>query len=477
MKDILVGQRGVRMQKLTTEDCRRIHEASLRLLANVGVEVHHEGALEIFREAGASVDGTRVRLHRELVEWALEVSPNGFTLHDRGGAPVMPVTGTNVFFGPGSETPQMLDHRTGERRNPVLADVAEGIRVVDALPNIDFMMSLFVPWDLDPSVAYVEQFKTMLMNSTKPPLMVTPSPDDVNKMVGMLEAIAGGEQQLREKPRGMLYINVTHPFRHEFDDVEKAIFAARKGLPFTYNPTVLRGANSPITVASGLAVAVAGEMIGLVLSQLVSEGAPFAFALSVDKLDMRSMVDVYSAPENRVTFVEMANFYDKPHFGLGGSSDSKVVDEQSVGEAVLSLLTEAMAGSNLVHDVGYMESGISNSLVQLAICDEFIGWVRRFMDATEVSDETLQLDLIERVAPMGDYLSEDHTLEHFSEDWYPKLLDQSTCDRWLKQGGKTLRERAEERVDHIIETHQVEPLAPEILAAIDSITEQEQHAS
>ena len=191
---------------------------------------------------------------------------------------------------------------------------------------------------------------------------------------------------------------------------------------------------------------------------------------TADKLDMRSMINVYSAPENRVGFTEMARFYGIPHFGLAGASESKLVDEQSAAEAALSLLVEALAGSNLIHDVGYMESGMSNSLAQIVILDEVIGWIRRFMEPLVVDEETLALELIERVAPLGDYLAEDHTLAHYGEDWYPGLFDHSSYDRWVKGGlACTLSEKAARRVDELLASHQVPDLPPEVLAELDAI--------
>ena len=470
MKNPLIAQRGVRFQKLSVGQCTAIHDASCRLLETVGIEAHHEQAREILKKAGAVVEGTRVRVPRRLVDWALGVVPRSFTLHTRVGVAAMEVGGANVYFGNGSETPNVLDHRTGERRHGTLADVVEGVRLLDALPNIDFVMSLFVPWELAPQVAYVGQFKAMIENSTKPFLFLSPSGEDFRAMVEMLEAVAGGEEALREKPRGLGYINVTHPFRHEFDDLDKLMFLARKGVPYTYNPTVLRGASGPITQAGSMAVGNMGELFGLVLAQLVNEGCPATMSGgTADKLDMRSMIDIYSAPENRVAFTEMARFYDIPHFGLAGGSDAKLVDEQAAAEASLTMLVEALAGSNLIHDVGYMESGMSNSLAQIVICDEIIGWIRRFMDPIVVDEETLALGLIERVAPMGDYLAEDHTLAHFGEDWYPGLFDQSSHDKWVKAGSLRLGEKATRRVDELLAHHQVEDLPSDVVAQLDRI--------
>jgi trimethylamine--corrinoid protein Co-methyltransferase len=470
MKTVLQGQRGVRFHKLTPEQCALIHDASCRLLETVGVEAHHERAREILLGAGATVEGTRVRLPRHLVDRALAQAPKSFTLHSRDGEPVMPVGGTNVFFGNGSETPNILDHRTGERRHGTLADVAEAVRVLDALPNIDFVMSAFVPWDLDPQVAYVRQFEAMLRNTEKPFLFLSPSSVDVAAMVAMLEAVAGGAEELRARPRGLGYINVTHPFRHEWDDLEKLMFLAEKGVPYVHNPMALRGASGPITKAGSIAVGNAGELFGLVLAQTVNPGCPASVSGgTADKLDMRSMINVYSAPEDRVAYAEMARHYDLPHFGLGGASDSKLVDEQSAAEASLTMLVEALAGSNLIHDVGYMESGMSNSLAQIVICDEVIGWIRRFMDPIVVDEETLALDLIERVAPLGDYLGEEHTMAHYHEDWYPGLFDQSSHDKWVKGGSLSLGEKAARRVDHLLETHPVPDLPADVLEEIERI--------
>jgi len=461
---------GRRLEKLTRDQARSIHEASVRLLENVGIVANHPWVREILAAAGAAVDGTRVRVPRALVEWALDVAPRTFVLHDRAGRPVMEVGGDNVYFGVGPGTLDILDHRTGERRPSTLADTAEGARVVDALPRIDYLMSLFTPLDIDQRVAYVHEFKAMLRNCTKPCIFMSHASDDLRSMVAMLEAVAGGVDALREKPRGIGYANITHPFRHEFEDLERLLFLAGKGVPLTYVPLTMAGVSGPITRAGATAVANAGELFGLVVAQLVNEGCPVAVAGGASaKLDMRSMVTIFSAPESRVAFTQMARFYDLPHFGLAGASDSKVVDEQAAAEAALTMMAEALAGSNLIHDVGYMDSGNSNSLAQIVICDEIVGWIRRFMEPVVVDEETLALELIERLAPMGDYLGEDHTMAHVDDDWYPGLFDHSSHDKWLKGGALRLGEKAARRVDELLAAHRVEDLSPAVLEQIDAI--------
>jgi trimethylamine--corrinoid protein Co-methyltransferase len=382
----------------------------------------------------------------------------------------MPLERNNVFYGPGSDCPNILDHRTGVRRRGTLQDIVDGIRLCDALPNLDFLMSICIASDQDQETADRHQMRAMLMNSTKPILFVTTEFEGCVDAVAMAEAVAGGEEALRSNPIAACYINVATPLRHNAEALQKLLFMAEKGLPTTYTPVVLRGINGPVTAAGALALANAGELAGLVLAQLKRQGTPVILSGGTnDMLDMRTLGDVYAAPENRVMCVEMAHYYGLPVFGLGGASDSKVPDEQAAAEAAFSLLLESLAGSHLVHDVGYLESGLCNSLEQIAICDELINFVKRFMEGLEVSEETLALDIIDEVGPHGDFLGTKHTVEHFKEDWYPNLLDRNNFEGWAAEGGNTLRQRARVRVDEILADHRPEPLPADVQRKIDEI--------
>lgn len=458
--------------RVTTEDqLRWLHHASLEILDRTGVCLYEEESLGLLRKAGVKVsEGNRVRIHPGLVEWALSIAPKRVVLCDRHGRRVMPLERHNVFFGPGSDCPNILDHRSGERRPGTLRDIEEGIRLCDALPNIDFLMSLCVLNDLDQVTADRFQMRAMLMNSTKPILFVTTEFEGCVSAIKMAEAVAGGEEELRRNPLCALYINVTTPLRHNEEALQKLMFMAGKGLPTTYTPVVLRGINGPVTAAGALALANAGELVGVVLAQLKREGAPIILTGGThDMLDMRTMGDIYAAPENRGTLVEMAHFYGLPIFGLGGASDSKVPDEQAAAEAAFSLMLETLGGANLVHDVGYLESGLCNSFEQIVICDEMINYIKRFIASQEINDETLALDVIDEVGPHGDFLSSPHTARHYKEDWYPRLFDRSDYNGWSTAGKRTLREKARERVEDLLSSHQPEPLPAQLQKKIDDI--------
>ena len=145
---------GPLFRRLSDDQLEAIHLASLEIMERTGIRFYEQEAVDLFKKAGAPVsDGNRVRIPSHLVEWALSIVPKRVVLCDRHGRRVLPLEDHKVFFGPGSDCLNILDHRTGERRKPVLNDVLEGTLVCDYLPNIDFVMSMFLPWDVRPEVS------------------------------------------------------------------------------------------------------------------------------------------------------------------------------------------------------------------------------------------------------------------------------------------------------------------------------------
>lgn len=460
-----------RIRKFSDDQVKRLHDASLEILERTGVCLYSQEALDLVQKAGVKVsDGNRVRIPPALVEWALSVAPKQVVLSDRHGKPVMDLSGYNTYYGTGSDCPNVIDHRTGERRPGLLKDIEEATRVCDALPNIDFLMSFCIANDVEQKVYDRYQMRAMLANSIKPILFVTLEFAGTRDAVEMAEAVAGGRESLERHPFAALYINVTAPLRHNEEALQKLLFMAERGLPTTYTPVVLRGASGPVTVAGAIALANSGELAGLVIAQLKRAGTPIILTGGVnDMLEMRSMLDVYAAPENRVSLLEVAHYYNMPIFGLTGCSDSKLPDEQAAAEAAFSLLLETQGGAQMAHDVGYLEGGLSNSIEQVVICDELINYVKRFMTPIEVSDETLALDLIDEVGPHGDFLGTTHTRAHYKQDWYPKLFDRRNYDHWVADGSKSLQRRAKERVETILASHRPEPLPDDVQHRLDEI--------
>ncbi|MBS1252109.1 MAG: Glycine betaine methyltransferase [Anaerolineales bacterium] len=460
-------------RRLSDEQCQKIHWASLEVLERTGVRLYEQEAIDLLEKAGAHIsDGNRARIPSGLVEKAFTTVPKRVVLCDRHGNRVMPVEGHRSFYGPGSDCLNIIDHRTGERRKPALQDVVDGMIVADALPNIDFVMSMVLPMDVPQMVADRYQMEAMLNHTTKPIVFVTTEFSGCADAVEMAEAVAGGAEALRLNPFVACYINVTTGLRHNQEALQKLLYLADKGLPALYIPVGQGGTTAPVTMAGCQTIWNVGALVGLVLSQLKREGAPYIMAgWGSGALDMKTMVQPYAEPDRRGIAQAMAHFYGLPMFALGGCSDSKCVDQQAGIEAALTLMVTALTGGNIVHDLGYLESGLCYSLPQLAICDDILGWLDHFLRGVEVDEETLAVDLIDEVGPDGQFIDAEHTYRHFRERFYPQLFDRHNHDDWQAKGGKTLAERAADRVANILAEHEPDPLAKEAAQAVHAIVE------
>jgi len=456
---------------LTDEQCRLIHCASLETLERTGVMLYYQPAIDLLEKAGCLVQDNHVRIPSHLVEWALRTAPSRIMLYNRNGEPVVPLGDRISTYGTGSDCLHVLDHRTGERRTAVLQDIVDGIRVADAMPHVDFIMSMFLPSDV-PVAAEVRQVEVMLTYSAKPICFVTYEWEGTPEIIEMIEAAVGGAERLRINPTAILYLNPTSGFRHNEAALRKLMYVAERHLPCVYWPEVGRGLTCPITFAGGMACSNAGHLAGLVIAQLVSEGAPVTLCTAVPfSIDMRTMVVPYVDPDCKGFGLEMSHYYNLPAFNWGGMSDSKLLDEQAIMEATLSLFAATLNGGNLIHDVGYMESGLTGSLELVVICDEIISWLKAFMQGLEISEETLALDLIHQHALSGDFLGTQHTLRHVREGWGPRLVDRQNYDKWLEGGGTSMRARARAKVDDILNSEPQRILPSEVEKRIKAIAD------
>ena len=461
-----------RYARLTPQQCQQLHHASLTILERTGVRLFEPAAIELLKKAGAAVEGDRVRIPARLVDRAMQTAPKSVTLFDRLGRPALNLEDYRVFFGPGSDALNIIDHRTNERRRPVLQDVRDGITVCDALSNIDFVLSLFLPSDVDQRLADRYQMEAMLNHTVKPIMIITYETSGLLDAIEMAEAAAGGAQALREKPFVAGYINVTTALLHNQEALQKLLFLAEKNLPALWIPVTSGGTTGPVTMAGNVAFNNAGVLAGIVLSQLKREGAPLIVpGFAGDALDLKTMVDPYAEPDHRGIAAALAHYYGLPMFSLAGGSDAKLVDQHAAIEAALTIAVESISGGHLIHDLGYLESGLAFSLVQLAICDEIVAWLKPFLKPVEIDDETLALDVIDHLGPEGSFLSSAHTRAHYRERWYPTLIERFNYGQWEKKGGQTLAQRAADKVESILAAHRPVPLSEDAAKAIHAIME------
>jgi trimethylamine--corrinoid protein Co-methyltransferase len=456
--------------RISESQCQQVHEACCDILERVGVKLDLDEARGILKKGGAKIDDRGlVHIPSCMVEQALKTVPKQVTLFDRNGSPVMPIRDRLCYYGPGSDCLNIIDHREGLRRKAVLQDVLEGTVLCDALDEVDFVMSMVLPSDIDTAVADRYQMEAMLSHTHKPIIYVTYEYAGCVDCIAMAEVVAGSAEALREKPNLACYINVISGLHHNIDALQKLLFLASKGLPSLYIPSSTGGVTSPITPAGSLAMDYAGVLVGLVLSQLVREGTPVIVpGMPPGQLDMLTMVSTYCEPE-RGHSQAMAHYYGLPMFSLGGATEAKVVDQQAAAEAALTLMSETLAGGHIIHDLGYLESGMTFSFAQLIICTEIVRWIKGYGKPIPVDEESLALELIAEKGPEGHFLDSDHTHKHFRERWYPDLFERKTYDMWKNEGAKSLGERAAERAARLIAEHNPEPLPSGITGQLRKI--------
>lgn len=462
-----------KMTMLGQEDRLRIHQASCEILHKTGVQIHNRDGLDLLKQAGALVKEELVKIPPSMVEWALASAPDRFNLYRRGSDEiVVRLDGKGVYFGTGSDTLHYLDPRSGNRREFRLADIADCMHVLDGLPEIGFVMSTGVPRDVPEETYYRHQFATMLRHTSKPIVFVCNDLKDIEAIGAMAAAVAGGMERLAQFPNILLYSEPSTPLQHSREATEKLLYCAEHAIPVTHSPAPMMGGTAPITLAGAVALGNAEMLSGLVMHQLKNPGAPFLYGHGVHHLDMKTMVSVYGAPEYqlaRVMAAEMGRFYNLPVWGYAAHSDSKVLDGQAAADAQFSVLIALLAKTNLNHDVGYLESGLTNSPEYMVLTDEIISMSRKFVEGVRIDDETLALDVIDEVGPGGQFMTHNHTLNNWRELWTPQLFDRQRLDRWEKSGAKDINARVREKTIALMDGHQTSSLPETVDAEIESI--------
>jgi trimethylamine--corrinoid protein Co-methyltransferase len=243
-------------------------------------------------------------------------------------------------------------------------------------------------------------------------------------------------------------------------------------MPIVYSPAPMMGGTAPVTLAGGLAVGTAEVLSGLVIHQLKNTGAPFVFGSGLHHLDMRTSISVYGAPEfqlARLGVADLGRFYGLPTWGYAGHSDSCIFDAQAASDSLYSVLIALQSRTNLVHDVGYLEAGLTCSPEMIVYTCEMISMLRYFNDGFTIDTDTLALDVIDSVGPGGNFMIEDHTIDRFRNYWDPVLQTRHRLDAWKQAGGRTMEDRVRERTSELMKNAPGSPLPASLAEEVEYI--------
>jgi len=469
-----IENRSISFRVLSDDQIWEIKRAAFDVLAKTGCRISHKGALKILKQAGAMVKDNLVKLPEHIVEECLRTAPKGFTIYDRDGNRAMEVEGRKSYYGTSTGSPNTKDALTGEVHETQLIDIARGAKIADALSNIDWVMPVGSARDVEPPLAEeIHEFEAIVTNTTKPMVMLSYSPRAFELVYEMAAEVAGGLDALKEKPFIIAYPEPITPLVFPDDGVERMFFVADLGMPQIPGPVVQIGVTGPVTLAGGLAQLMAESLMALTLIQLRRPGAPCFLSGNFAGFDMATSNISVGAPELSLGVAaqaEVAQSFGLPTWGVAGGTDSKVLDAQAGVDGTFSILTQGLAGLNLIHDVGYMDSSMLCSAEMLVLGDEVIGMTKRFIRGIEVTSETLTRELIEKVGPGGNYIQEDHTFENFRKElWLPSLMTRQRYNDWQAQGAKDMAQRVQAKIKEILDTHEVVPLPDKVLSSLNKI--------
>lgn len=455
-----------RLEVLREDQIEAIYYAALRVLYETGVRVYAKEGVDVALAGGAIVEDTTersslVKIPPTMVDSARATVPSKVVLIGPDRRYRMELYKNQIYFGGGSDTPYTIDPYTGERRRSTYNDVKNCARIAQALPNYDFHMSLGITQDTAVGTYDRWQYLAMLEGTSKPINITAVDIEGVRDQLEMAYIRVGGKREWRKGPIFSLYIEPVSPLSHSKEVVQKLLFCCDNDIPFVYTPCPLAGATAPATLAGLLVQALAESLFGIVLSQLRQPGSQIIIGGLMSNMDMLSTIYCYGSPEMALlsaAYTDITKWLRVPEYETAGCSDAKLFDEQAAMEAAINIATSGLIGGNMIHDVGYLDSGLTSSPELMVASDEIIDMIKRILEGIPVTPDTMALGVIAEVGPGGHFMEHDHTFERFKKAiWRPKLIQRQNWENWQMAGARRYGDRVHEQVLAILEAEH-EPL-------------------
>ncbi len=437
------------LDMLSSEQVDRLHEASLEILEEYGIELMSSRARRLFGEAGALVDDDtgNVRVGRDVIEAALETAPSSFTLTPRNPDHAVRLGGNSLVFGLVAGPPAVHDCERG-RRPSNFDDYQEFIRLAHYFNAIHIVGNqVSSPMELPANNRHLDCYRANLTLSDLSYHCLA---------IGRARALDGIEmmaisrgislEQMAASPGVITVININSPRRIDDTMAEGLMAMAEHGQAVSVTPFTLMGAMTPVTLAAALAQQNAEALFGIALTQLTRPGTPVVYGSFTSNVDMRSGAPAFGTPENakaNVAAGQLARRYGLPYRSSNANA-SNVVDAQATYETQMSLWGAVLGGANLIyHAAGWMEGGLQASYEKLVLDVEMLQHMMEFLTPVDVSDEELGLDAIARVPTGGHFFGDEHTMDRYESAFYaPFLSDWRTWEAWNEDGAHTATERA-----------------------------------
>ena len=470
------------LEPLSRDQLDAIHEASMTVLEDCGIEVLSERVRTRFRGVGARVDDRDriVRPDRELVLDLVARAPGTFSLTPRNPSHCLEVGGAHIHFGMVSGPPNVHDRVNG-RRPGNFADYERLVQLGQTFNVIHFFGNQAVaPIDLPAQTRHLDTYRASLMLSDK---VFSAVPIGRGRVIDAIEMVARARglslEELAISPSLFGNININSPRKLDEAMSEAALALAEHGQAVIVTPFTLMGAMAPVTLAAGLAQQNAEALFGIAMVQLFSPGAPTVYGGFTSNVDMRSGAPAFGTPENAKANLaggQLARHYGLP-YRTSGCNASNAADAQAVYETQMSLWSAVLGNGNLVyHAAGWLEGGLVASFEKVIIDVEMLQNLTCLFSKPKVNTEELALDAIKAVPPGGHFFGTAHTMERYESAFYaPLLSDWKNSESWVEAGSKDATERATDLWQQAIHNFEAPPLDPGRLEAMDEYVERRKH--
>jgi len=445
-------------QPLTPDSVKQIDLTGRRILERIGVRVCDPAFLKKLKKAGAQVDyeNERVRFDGDWLDEVLRRAPSRFILYSRDGRNDLHLGESNAYIGNGGRVFRILDMATGGYRLTKLRDVAHTATLVEHLDNIRFYVIACQAHDIKPVNYHLLDFYYAFNHTTKHVMGGCDDLHGVKQMWKLATIVAGGEDKLREKPFVSVITNTMSPLTIDAKTLNVLNFCTTHGIPVSCAPVPIAGATAPATLAGTLCQMHAESLAAVAITQVLAPGAKVPYSAIPTAMDLRTMELTMGSVEMgmmNAAAVQLAKLYNLPIYTSGGVTEAKRPDIQAGFEKGVSNLVVVTTGADCIRlTAGMLDSGNSISYEQFVIDNEIIGMLYRMLEGIKVNEDTLGFDVIESVGPGGNYVTEDHTVDHMMDEFfYPNLSVRCNLDVWEERGRPDMLSRANDLVQKILE--------------------------
>ena len=462
-----------KMDVLSNHDIQKVHDASLRILAEVGVRIESRAVRDLLKGAGARVDDAGLTfIDEELANRSIEAAPEAVRICSRGGTDyVIPHDDVQLISTDG-QPPSIFDPATGEKRASTLQDLKELTTLADALPEVGFYWPMVIANDAPSDRSSFYEFLVSIAYTSKHVQHGAASAEEASYQVELCSAILGSEGSLKERPIFSDVCTPISPLRYDAGEAEAIVVLAKAGVPVIHLSMGIAGAVTPASIAGTLAVINAENLCGMAICQAASEGSPSIYSSFSGIMDLKTGVFLCGTPEGVLldsAAVQMAKHYKVPTCAGGPSNAARSLSSEACGESAITAMGALLTGADMMVGLGGLDRAGMMSKEKLVMDCETWRWLDRLRHGIDMSDEAFGLDAIARQGPGGTFLSDIHTAKFMRKEFMIPQITMYQAKREPDRKEDELLTFAKTRVKELLASHRPPLLEGDVASRVGEV--------